>query len=187
MSKRNLAINEYIEKEDHIEIICILGEKRDIVYIDKDDLDKVKNYKWRIHSKKGYPVATHIKYENGRRIATTVNLHNIIKGNHYDKGMLVDHIDRNKLNARKDNLRIVSTLENCLNKSKSSRNTSGRTGVRLKRTSRGEESWVGTCEINGIKKSKSFSTKKYGYDKAYELALKFREESEIKYNIRTEK
>ena len=41
----------------------------------------------------------------------------------------IDHIDRNKLNNRIDNLRDVTQQENCKNKSKDKRNTSGITGV----------------------------------------------------------
>ena len=57
-------------------------------------------------------------------------LHHVIAG-HPMKGFHVDHINRNTLDNRRENLRVVSVQENLRNSSKSSRNKSGFKGVSL--------------------------------------------------------
>ena len=45
------------------------------------------------------------------------------------EGQEIDHINRNPLDNKRDNLRIISRSGNCVNRGKCSNNTSGRTGV----------------------------------------------------------
>lgn len=54
------------------------------------------------------------------------------------KGMQTDHIDRNRLNNRRCNLRSVTALENNRNHSMHSTNTSGYTGVSWTKTNKWE-------------------------------------------------
>ena len=48
-----------------------------------------------------------------------------------EPGQMRDHINGNRLDNRRENLRVVIAKQNAQNKSKSSRNTSGYKGVRL--------------------------------------------------------
>lgn len=90
-------------------------------YIDAKDVEKVSDMTWHVNAQ-GY-LQTNM---HGDR--TSPLLHKIILGD-YGKGFCVDHIDRNKLNNRRSNLRICRQNDNAKNASLRSDNTSGYTGV----------------------------------------------------------
>lgn len=89
--------------------------------IDAEDLDKVSDKSWHVNVQ-GY-LQTNI-YKDG----SSPLLHKIILGD-YGKGFCVDHIDRNKLNNRRSNLRICRQKDNAKNQSIRSDNTTGYPGV----------------------------------------------------------
>lgn len=74
--------------------------------IDIDDIDKCKNIKWGINSN-GY--ARHGK--SGKLLHHLI--FNITK---LPKDLVCDHINRNRLDNRKSNLRIITKSENCFNR-----------------------------------------------------------------------
>jgi hypothetical protein len=80
-----------------------------IVLIDKDDYELVSKYQW--HLLKGY-VFTRPRV-NGR--STVIRMHRLI--NNTPMGFVTDHINHNKLDNRKRNLRTVKTRENQFNRS----------------------------------------------------------------------
>lgn len=82
---------------------------------------------------------------------------------------VVDHINRNKLDNRKSNLRITNNSRNQKNKSIQSNNTSGILGIRFMNTNTGS-GWSATVSNNKKRTNKFFSSSKYGYDKAKEMA-----------------
>jgi hypothetical protein len=101
----------------------IVGIKNNYKFIfDKEDFERIKKRNWyKISS--GY-IASNIKLEDGGR--KQLLLHNFIM-NRLDfpgKGATesVDHINRNPLDNRKENLRIVSQAEQNLNQKKKPRN-----------------------------------------------------------------
>jgi len=81
------------------------------VLLDIEDFEKFKNYNWyyrcgyagRCRSKKDIP-GNH-----------WVHLHREILNTEIPKGMVVDHINRNKMDNRKENLRVVSHKVNVNN------------------------------------------------------------------------
>ena len=113
--------NEIIEHDKYAEIILYDEFQEDTgkrALIDIEDVDKVKDYKWRY---------------SGRYILTTVNskslrLHRLIM-NCDDEDKVVDHINLNVLDNRKSNLRICTKHENDMNHKVNSANKSGITGV----------------------------------------------------------
>jgi hypothetical protein len=86
----------------------------------------------------------------------------------------IDHIDRSGLNNKIDNLRCVDRQFNQRNMRKSTKNSSGFTGVGVY-TKRGIDVWYGTVNKDGKAYSKHFSSKKYG-DGSRNLAIAWRKE-----------
>ena len=77
------------------------------VLIDLDDVDRVAQYKWHLNVQPDrYNYKTVCGYCNGK----TVKLHRFIMM--YDGNKVVDHINRNTLDNRKCNLRIVTATQN---------------------------------------------------------------------------
>lgn len=103
--KRNK--NRIIVHEDSADIVITNGQD-DLVavaVVDVDDIERVSAHRWTLNDN-GY-----VRTYNGTK---PVYLHRFISN--YDGPLTVDHIDRDKLNNRKDNLRIVSQAVNNLNK-----------------------------------------------------------------------
>jgi hypothetical protein len=115
--------NEFITKDD----ICTIklynksGEEIAEAIIDAEDYDKVKDYKFG-YNVRDNTVFTHI---DGR----ARNLSYIILNLKPGKGVYIDHINHNRLNNRKNNLRICSNAQNTQNRRKQSNNKTGLKGV----------------------------------------------------------
>ena len=88
---------------------------------------------------------------------------------------VIDHIDGNPLNNKIENLRKVPRDLNARNSIKNKNNTTGTTGV-ARKVHRGILSFVAMVQINGKKVTKDFSTNKFGYEKALQLAVEWRAE-----------
>lgn len=99
------------------------------VLIDEEDAHIINGYnKWNI-TKRG-DVTTQKQYGSGsNRKVTTYRLHRVVMGV-TDPSLEIDHINRNKLDNRKANLRVCSHSENTKNLSLKSNNSSGFPGVR---------------------------------------------------------
>ena len=79
--------------------------------LDNEDYERVKLKKWLINGE-GY-VCTWIN--KGTKI---LRLHNYILNHTPSKNSMIDHINHNKLDNRKDNLRIVTHQQNMWNRQK---------------------------------------------------------------------
>lgn len=87
-------------------------------YFDLEDYDLIKDYSWYINNKYGYCMTVH----NNK----TIYIHRLIMN---DPEFEIDHINRNKSDNRKSNLRIVTSSQNNMNQKINMRNKSGVTGV----------------------------------------------------------
>ena len=93
----------------------------------------------------------------------------------------IDHIDRNGLNNRIENLRAVPHVINMRNLSKQENNKSGVTGVNYKEIYDKRKNYLykgwrtSWRDLSGKNCTKLFSTRKYGYDLAFQLACEHRE------------
>lgn len=92
--------------------------------IDSQYYESVARYCWSISKTGGYPCANRGKRPNG----ATIYLHNFLFGYAPD-GKEWDHINRNPLDNRRANLRIVTHQKNMMNQKIRRDNTSGTPGV----------------------------------------------------------
>lgn len=128
-------------------------------YFDLDDYDKIKEIYWSKNSN---------GYFRGFLNGNEVILHRIIMGIE-DKKFYVDHINHNRSDNRKNNLRIVTPQQNAMNKISSKENKV--LGVTLdKRLNK----WK---VLMGYKKTKMY----FGYYENFEDAVRVRREAEKKY------
>lgn len=164
-SKIRRQINEYIFKKDYI--IIILNSKKYGQYfamVDKEDLDKIKNFCWTVIYDKNYKGFYVVAREN--RTGKLIRLHRLITD--CPLGMVVDHINHNTLDNRKQNLKICTNIENMQNIKS---NKTGVVGVCYHKIQRKYQSYI---SINNKKKYLgSFDT--------LEEAKNIRKIAELKY------
>lgn len=113
--KQREITNRTVFLSDTVEIYTAKGEK---IVVDLADYEKVKQSSWCIDTR-GYAVAN-IK---GR----VIPIHRVILGN----PRCSDHINGDKLNNKRVNLRPCTPQENCRNTQLAKNNKSGFTGVRI--------------------------------------------------------
>lgn len=101
------GFSEMILYDDH-------GNEKAVTKIDNDDIDRVSDSRWSLTG--GYVA-------NGKNGL----LHRFIF--RCEDGLIIDHINRDKLDNRKSNLRLASVSENNMNRKLNKGNTSGYTGV----------------------------------------------------------
>lgn len=96
--------------------IGLSSNTNSLFYFDLEDYDNIKNYCWHLDE---YLTTT----INHKRI----KLHRLLLN--AKDGEIVDHINRNVLDNRKENLRLVTSEENCRNRGITERNKIGIIGI----------------------------------------------------------
>lgn len=120
--KNNIIIENDIAK---IELRNKNDEIIDYAIIDIEDIDLISQYRW-YKSKDGYAVYS----DRSKKYGTTyLTMHGLIMSHLSGFYQTPDHIDRNRLNNRKGNLRITGRSEQQVNHNLMTRNTSGVIGV----------------------------------------------------------
>ena len=138
-------------------ILTITTKNGDVILADAEDYEKLKMYSWCI-SKTGYAVAN-----TGKQV---VKMHRYILGLTNPKEV-VDHINNNKLDNRRANIRICTQAENARNRSPK-RDYSG---IRLTE--------AGTYNVRITKDRKEIHIGNY---KTIEEAVQARKDAEKKYH-----
>lgn len=164
--RTRLDRNEIILHEDCAEILLydIKGNVESSSYIDLEDVEKVRKYKWCLtknKDKKDY-VITNIN-------DSLIFLHRFLMNATEDTK--IDHIDRNPLNNKKINLRYCTIQQNNMNISLSKNNTSGITGICWHSQA---DKWRAYIMLN-------WKQINLGLFDNFEDAVKVRKEAEIKY------
>lgn len=91
-----------------------------IALVDDEDLERLSAHRWFIHSG-GYASRQEGTWRKGRK---QIYMHQEVMG-----GKIIDHINANKLDNRKANLRFATKGQNNANRGLLSNNTSGYKGV----------------------------------------------------------
>lgn len=120
---------------DYIKIFDIHGN---ICLIDKEDYDKVREYRW---CRDGYG------YWMLKTFGPMVKIHRIIC-DVTDKNIIVDHINRDISDNRKNNLRIVNKKENAYNHAISKNNSTGFVGIEKRILKSGDIRWIAKINVN---------------------------------------
>lgn len=151
--------NEIIEHDDYAEMILYnnKGEEVARALIDLEYVDVVNDYKWRLNYQ-GYVVNDKVG-----------KLHRFLMNPGED--LVIDHINRNRLDNRRDNLRICTQQENLFNKSIQCNNTSGIQGVSWDKN---RNKWLVHITVN----RKQIHL---GYFNTIEEAAEARRQAEIEY------
>ena len=174
--------NEFITDENNITTMTINSVVNNSIvksYVKFNDihLTAIQEYTWHI-SNAGY-VRSKRKVESGY---VNVFIHNIIL--HTTDEQMVDHLDRDKLNNIDSNLRPVTSEINNRNASKRKDNVSGIVGVYRREQQNGKLiNWVASWPENKKKREKFFSVNKYGEEVAKQMAIEFRQQKCIEFNI----
>lgn len=136
--------NNYDVLEDYV--VVYVKSKGEIynVLIDKEDLEKVDSYKNTWCYEHGYIVQKFTKAGKTSRIY----IHNLVMDN-FDKALQTDHINHDKLDNRKYNLRVVTHAENMQNRKRAE----GKTGYRGVTKSKRSGSYEVKVTVNGKRHS----------------------------------
>jgi len=136
-------------------------------WVDGEDFDRITKHLWYFH-KSGYAITN--ATVDGKKVK--LRMHRVILD--APPGLLVDHIDGNKLNNLKSNLRLCTHQENQQNRSKYSNNTSGYKGVvKLNDCNR----WIASIWHNGSRiHLGTFTSPELAHDAYKAAALKYHEE-----------
>lgn len=116
----------YDEKYAYVPLTC--GYE---TIIDLEDADKVNGFNWRAHKQLSNVYAVReVRLPCGKR--TSLYVHRLVMGD--PSGLVIDHINGDGLDNRKENLRAVRHQQNIHNTKPPKNNSSGYKGVSFDKT-----------------------------------------------------
>jgi len=132
--------------------------------VDNEEFNFLNQWKWYISN--GY--ASRDIFIKGNR--KCIYMHRLI--NNTKENFVTDHINRNKLDNRKSNLRNATGSQNGINRGLNKNNTSGYKGIIWRKDTK---KWQVRIRVN-------YKTFYFGCYKNIKDAIKARKESELKYH-----
>lgn len=110
--------------------------------VDEQDYNFLIQFNWWIHSDGyAYRQVTSGRTKNSRGDVQSIMMHRVIMNT--PAGMDTDHINRNKLDNRRSNLRIVTRTQNNYNMGLKTNNTSGHRGVSFNKRLKKWRAYIG--------------------------------------------
>ena len=131
--------------------------------VDNDDIDDVSKHRWHL-TNTGYVIG----YDDNNK--TKFLLHNYVKKP--KDGFVIDHINHNPLDCRKENLRYITQSINILTSKLASNNKTGKKGVSIVNTKNGQ-AYKATIQVNG-------QVHHLGQFKDFHEAVRARQDAEMK-------
>ena len=163
--KWTLTNNEYRVEGNTVYVTLKYKNETSTMICDLEDWERLKDYLW-VKIKSGGYAGTNATIDKKH---TIIKFHQLVMGQ--KKGFIIDHINRNPLDNRKENLRFVTPTGNMLNRTLSANNKSGYPGVSWRKES---HRWRATITLN----NKQVNLGNY---LVLEDAIKARKEAEEKY------
>lgn len=163
--------SSHISITDYGRFAICEGENIEPFIVDSDIADEIKNRSW--CSSHGYP-ATRLNNQ-------LICLHDYVMAHVVDEkphGVYVDHINQDKLDNRRQNLRFVDPTDSSHNMPLSSNNTSGHTGVSERVFPNGRSVFRSYITVN----RKRIQLGEY---RNIEDAINARREAETRYGFKT--
>lgn len=118
-----------------------------VTLVDDDIYEQIKIYNWRRDK-----LANHVVRTTGpKQHRKIMRLHRFVMN--AQKGQIVDHINGNVLDNRKENLRFASKSTNGMNRLKQANNKSGYKGVCYHKSAK---KWVAQLTVSGKRVINSF-------------------------------
>ncbi|MBD5153088.1 MAG: hypothetical protein HDT16_11700 [Oscillibacter sp.] len=161
MVAMNKKCNEF--RVDGNQVIVKLSNTDKEMVTDLDIWDRAKEYCWSLQAR-GYAMA------KIPQMGKTVTFH-IFAFPECPDGMVRDHINGNKLDNRRSNIRFVLQRENSKNRGTGKNNASGHIGVSWNKK---EKKWTAKITVDG-------KNIQLGYFQDKEDAIAARKQAEIKY------
>lgn len=159
--------NPFRIASDHA-VIVVNGAE---VLIDTEDLDRVLAHRWSVDKLPGGE-----QYIRCRTKGLSTPLHRFIMS--APKGVLVEHVNGNHLDNRKENLRVVTYAEKrqATVNNQQGDSASGVKNVSITREPDGRQYYFAAVKRDGIAKRKSFPFTPDGLEAARQLVEKWRED-----------
>ena len=130
--------------------------KGKVALVDDDDFDMLSKFKWYYGNRYA------VRHDNSTKTRRPMFMHRVIIGT--PDGMDTDHINGDKLDNRKCNLRVCTRSQNQINALCRRNSKSGLRGVHW---SERNKRWVAQMRFNGRKLSLGYFTSKLAASKAY--------------------
>lgn len=134
-----------LDNSDYIQLQLLGGHAKTenaIALISKEYLPLILDFSWYL-GKDGYPT-TYRSKDGEIKFGRGIKLHQLINPK-LPKGYVVDHINRNKLDNRRENLRVCTAKQNSYNTSRPKNSKSKYKGVKKG----GNGTWIATLNKDG--------------------------------------